>query len=193
MIKKEYIKSIKLSEIKPYEKNAYDHKNNAEHIQNSIKDFTYTSLIELDEDNNILVGHGRYEALKALEEQNIAVLRISGLTEIQKVAYRHANNSTQNGSKVIKSILEKDLKFIGEKLTMGDYGLSLLNDAPEDGIESVLGSLEDGAFSSHLKNSSDVFTITMTFPKEKEESITQKIKENGKQYYIDMLMRAFEE
>lgn len=51
---------MRLSEIKPYKKNA------KKHNETQIKEFGVVQPIVVDRDNTIIIGHCRYEALKRL-------------------------------------------------------------------------------------------------------------------------------
>ena len=94
MIKKEYLK-IKISELKPYEKNNKKHKEkDISEVAKSIKESWYIAPVIIDENNVLLVGHGRLEALKKLKYKEVEVLQVSGLTENQKKKYRIKDNTT---------------------------------------------------------------------------------------------------
>ena len=88
------LQKIKISEIKPYPNNAKLH--TAEQlgkIRDSIISFGYNDPIALDESNEIIEGHGRLEALKQINpDQEIDIIRLTGLTDSQKKAYRIAHN-----------------------------------------------------------------------------------------------------
>jgi len=83
-------------QIKPYGKNAKKHpKKQIEQVANSIKEFGMNQPIVVDKDGVIIVGHGRYEALKHLgwsEEQILENIKVVDLTEDQAKAYRLADN-----------------------------------------------------------------------------------------------------
>ena len=54
---------IKVSELIEYKNNAKIHtKKQIRQIANSIEEFGFNDPIEIDENNMILSGHGRYEA-----------------------------------------------------------------------------------------------------------------------------------
>ena len=56
---------IKISELIEYKNNAKIHtKKQIRQIANSIEEFGFNDPIEIDENNMILSGHGRYEAAK---------------------------------------------------------------------------------------------------------------------------------
>ena len=58
---------MRLSEIKPYKKNAKRHnETQIKNVMQSIKEFGVVQPIVVDRDNTIIIGHCRYEALKRL-------------------------------------------------------------------------------------------------------------------------------
>lgn len=63
---------IKMADIVPYENNVKLHpKEQIEQIKKSIVDFGNNDPIAVDENNVIIEGHGRYEALKELGYEEI--------------------------------------------------------------------------------------------------------------------------
>ena len=89
---KDYEK-IAISELKPYENNARTHSDEQiEKIINSIKEFGFISPVIIDENNVILVGHGRTEAAKRAGLTEVPYRRVTHLTEDQKRAYILADN-----------------------------------------------------------------------------------------------------
>lgn len=63
---------MNISQIKPYEKNAKKHdKKQIQQIANSIKEFGMNQPIVVDKQGVIIVGHGRYEACKPSELDDI--------------------------------------------------------------------------------------------------------------------------
>lgn len=82
-----------INEIIPYENNAKLHpKEQIEQIKNSILEFGNNDPIAIDENNVIIEGHGRYEALKELGFNKVDVIVLDELSEEQKNAYRIVHN-----------------------------------------------------------------------------------------------------
>jgi ParB-like chromosome segregation protein Spo0J len=87
------IEYINITEIKPSPKNARKHsEEQINQLIASIGEFGYTNPILIDEENNVIAGHGRLEAMKRSFKDFIACIRIVGLTENQKKAYLLADN-----------------------------------------------------------------------------------------------------
>lgn len=86
------IEYVSLKSIKPYEKNAKKHpEEQIEQIKNSIKEFGYLDPIGVWNDE-IVEGHGRYEAAKQLGMKEVPVIRLNQLTDEQRRAYMLAHN-----------------------------------------------------------------------------------------------------
>jgi hypothetical protein len=67
-------------------------------IANSIQQFGFNQPLVVDENNIILVGHGRWEAAKKLGMQQVPVTIKRDLTDEQKRAYRIIDNKLQGDS-----------------------------------------------------------------------------------------------
>ena len=90
-MKKEHLK-IEINKLKKWGKNPKKHKDDL--IEKSIKEVGFVDDIVIDENNRILSGHGRLEALKKLGYQEIDTIRVSGLTEEQKEKYAILSNKS---------------------------------------------------------------------------------------------------
>ena len=89
----------KISEIKPYEKNARVHSDaQIQSIFQSIKSLGFNDPIEIDDEGTILSGHARFEAGKLLGLESIPCVVHSHLTSAQKQAYIIAANKIQMNS-----------------------------------------------------------------------------------------------
>src|SRR3989304_4109687 len=85
--------NIGLDLVKPYTKNAKEH--NAKQIKliaESIKRFGFLQPIVIDKNNEIVAGHGRYEAAKLLGLSDVPIIKADTLTDKEIKAYRLADN-----------------------------------------------------------------------------------------------------
>jgi len=79
--------------LKPYPRNPRTHpKRQIEQIANSLQRFGPTQAILIDENNQILCGHGRVEATKTLGWTEFPTVRIDYLSDEEKRAYIIADN-----------------------------------------------------------------------------------------------------
>jgi ParB-like chromosome segregation protein Spo0J len=135
---------IKISELSPYENNARTHSNEQiEAICNSIKEFGFINPVIIDENNMILVGHGRIEAAKVLGIDEAPFRRIENLTEDQKRAYILADNKLSDLGGWNEDLLaqelgeiELDMSLFGfDNIDIGD--LDINEDIEEDEVPEI--------------------------------------------------------
>lgn len=107
------IEKIKIGAIVVNSSNAKDHtEEQIEQIANSIKEFGFNDPIAIDENNMIIEGHGRLEALKLLEYKEVEVIRLKHLSEEQKRAYTIAHNKLTMNTGFNKELLKAELEKI---------------------------------------------------------------------------------
>jgi DNA modification methylase len=99
----------------PYQKNARKHsKKQIKQIAKSIKEFGFTNPILIDRNKNILAGHGRVEAAKYLQLNQVPCLYVEHLNEDQKRAYILADNKIALNSTWDEDLLSEELKALSE-------------------------------------------------------------------------------
>lgn len=116
------IVNIKVSELKPYEKNARIH--NEEQIKKlaeSIEKFGFNSPILVDLNNKVLAGHGRILAAKFLGIEKVPCVRIENLTEEQKRAYILVDNMLNDKSFFDKKLLEEEINDLAKEMCAFDF------------------------------------------------------------------------
>lgn len=125
-----------VQDIKPYQKNAKKHpKKQVEQIAASIKEFGFNQPIVLDENNEVIVGHGRLEAAKLLGMTDVPTITVK-LTNEQARAYRLADNKL-NESEWDMALVIEELKGLSEPmldLTGFDKDLIIEPDEQDDVI-----------------------------------------------------------
>ena len=105
------ITKIKIEELKPYGGNAKKHPpEQVEQIKESIRYYGMNDPIAIDENNVVIEGHGRLMALKELGYEDAECIRIEGLTEEQKNAYRLVHNKLTMNTDFDFGMLEEELK-----------------------------------------------------------------------------------
>lgn len=119
---------MKISLIKPYEKNAKKHdKKQVAQIAASIEQFGFNQPIVVDEDNVIIVGHGRYQAAKYLDLKDVPVIKVH-LTEEQAKAYRLADNRLNESEWDMKLVLQELKEMSIEMVDLTGFSRDLLTE-----------------------------------------------------------------
>src|SRR5258707_8668957 len=82
-----------ISQLKPYPRNARTHsRKQVKLIGAAINEFGFTNPILIDENDQIIAGHGRVQAAKLLGLAEVPTVQIAHLTATQKRAYILADN-----------------------------------------------------------------------------------------------------
>lgn len=93
------IQNVALNQIRAYAKNAKNHpESQIQQIAASIRQFGFNNPILVDENLEVIAGHGRVAAAQILGLDTVPVIRLTHLSEVQKRAYRLADNKiAENG------------------------------------------------------------------------------------------------
>lgn len=122
---------INIDKINPYDKNARTHSTKQlEQIMNSIKQYGFTNPLLIDENNNLIAGHGRLEAVKQLNRvdfknnplMELPAIIIEGLSEADKKALIIADNQIALNAGWDYEILSQELNELADI----SYDLDLL-------------------------------------------------------------------
>lgn len=139
------IEIVNIHDLIPYGNNAKEHpKEQIEQIKKSIIDFNNNDPIAIDENNVIIEGHGRYEALKELGYEQVECIRLDHLNDDQKKAYRLVHNKLTMNSDFNFDLLEEELKTIND-IDMGffDFDLSMFDEIEKEIKEEANKKLTD--------------------------------------------------
>jgi len=113
-MKKLNIEYIDIKELKPYKNNPRKNDAAVDIVAKSIKEFGFRNPIILDENNEIVAGHTRYEASKKLKLKEVPVLRVTDLTKEQIKAFRIMDNKSQDYSQWDYDFLKKEILDLKE-------------------------------------------------------------------------------
>lgn len=93
MAKIDRVQEVSLELLVPYANNAKKHNDEqVEKIAESIKEFGFLSPCLIDNDYNIIAGHGRVMSAKKLGMKTVPCVFVEGLSEAQRRAYILADN-----------------------------------------------------------------------------------------------------
>ena len=130
------IEYVPINSINPYENNAKLHpKEQIEQIKKSMQEFGNIDPIGIW-NGEIVEGHGRYLAAKALQFETVPVIRLDELTDEQRKAYALVHNKLTMNSDFDLDILSDELDKIFD-IDMSDFGfdLSLDDEEPQEVVE----------------------------------------------------------
>ena len=125
-----------IKELKPYKKNAKKHdkkhdKKQVEQIANSIKEFGFTQPVIIDENNEVVAGHGRILGAKKAGLKEVPTVCLSDLTEEQVKAYRLVDNKL-NESEWDFDLLDEELDLLTEEINMDLFGFEMFEEQTEN-------------------------------------------------------------
>lgn len=136
---------MKISELKERADNFRNHsESQIEEFIKSINMFGQIRPIVIDEDNNILAGHGLFAAMNKMGKKDVDVLVMKGLTEIEKKKLMLADNKiyelgTSNADRMYELINE--IKIDGGSLDVPGFdkeSLDLLTSIDIDSIDEKI-------------------------------------------------------
>lgn len=105
------IEYASLRELRPYAGNARTHsRDQIKQISRSIKAFGFCNPVLVDDDKQIIAGHGRVEAAKLLGINAVPIVRLSHLNAAEKRAYILADNKLAQKAGWDREILAIELQ-----------------------------------------------------------------------------------
>ncbi len=115
MIMSSKIIRMPIGDLKPNKRNARTHsKKQTGQISTSIKSHGFINPIIIDDKNQIIAGHGRYEGAKLLGLKFVPCIRVEHLTEEQKRAFMLADNKIALNVGWDEEILALEFKELGD-------------------------------------------------------------------------------
>lgn len=115
---------VDLNSLKTYQNNPKDHPQKQVHqIADSIKKFGFNNPILIDENNEIIAGHGRYMAAQQLQMETVPVIRLTHLDETQKRVYRLADNKISENGGWNKELLAMEISDL-EQIYVDDIKIT---------------------------------------------------------------------
>ncbi len=169
----------KLTDLKPYPKNAKKH--TEEQIRQLMKSIELTKGLKqpivIDENSVIVAGHGRVEAAKRLGYETVPCVYTDDMTEDEIKLYRLLDNRVSE-AEIDISLEFDELQEIN--LDLDDFGFDAFS---MDDIEEVSGYDEDN-------NDKEYFTATFTFPMAQKEQIMKYLRKHKKEMIEEIIRKA---
>ena len=126
----------RIKDLHPYKNNAKKHsKEQVEQIANSIKEFGFTQPVLIDENNNVIAGHGRILGAKKAGLKNVPTVCLNDLSEEQVKAYRLVDNKL-NESEWDFDLLDDELGVLSDTIDMTLFGFDM--DMTDDELETMM-------------------------------------------------------
>lgn len=145
--------NLNIKDIIPYKNNAKKHdKTQINNVAESIKQFGMVQPIVIDKNNEIVIGHCRYEALKKLKRKEAPCVMAYDLTEEQIKKLRNLDN------KLNESEWDYDLlKFDIEDLDFRDFDIDW--EIPDLNFENENLDFDESDLDSEVNKTNVTITI----------------------------------
>jgi site-specific DNA-methyltransferase (adenine-specific) len=153
------IQTKKLSEIKPYWRNARKNDRTIDALKQSIKKYGYNQPISIDAEGVIITGHARYKALMQLGYDEINVIIVDHLSDKKVKEYRIADNKTHELTLWNNEDLVLEMREIDNVEDMQAYFPNInLNNWLEDSVGFNLNDMSPEDFKSKEEKMNNVMT-----------------------------------
>ena len=182
------VRNISVKDLIPYDRNTKKHdKTQINNVAESIKQYGFVQPIVIDKDNVVVIGHCRLLAAKQLKLKEVPCVCVDDLTEEQVKALRIVDNKS-NESEWDFDLLADELEELDFDGFDFDFGFEVNGET--EGVSYISELLEDEECMTNNGNlERDEFSVSFCFPKEYEEYIKQKIKEQTKEFYQQEIMK----
>lgn len=164
------IRSVKIKEIKPYDRNAKKHDDTQiNNVAESIRQFGFVQPIVIDSNGVIVIGHCRFEAAKRLKYAEVPCIMVDDLTPEQVDALRIVDNKTNESP--------WDIDFLAEELQ--DLDLSMFDFAWDLMEETALTETEDKKERTEVPYEEKISIVIDCKDEEEAEEIFEKLQGEG--------------
>jgi DNA modification methylase len=130
-------------DLRPNKRNARTHsKKQIRQIANSILRFKWTYPILVDENGEIICGHGRWQAANVLGLKNVPVIVMSGLSDAEKRALALADNKIAANAGWDRPLLASELGELATLLPECNLDLEITGFEPAE-FDALLADFDD--------------------------------------------------
>lgn len=125
----EFNENYPIDDLVPYVRNSRTHSDEQiTQIMASIEEFGFTNPILIDEDSVIIAGHGRLLAAQRLGLEAVPIIRLSGLSHVQRRALVIADNKIALNAGWDEEMLHLEI----EDLKAEDFDIGMLGFNPDE-------------------------------------------------------------
>jgi len=143
------------------------------HIANSIERFGWTQPIVVDENNTILIGHGRKKAAEVAGTGKVPVLQLTNLTEDQKLALMLVDNTTNQETGLDPVTVDQILaQLVNSGIELEQFGLVMETLGSETEREQDKNTLKE-AYDKYLNG--DTKRLVLYFSSDEHKLISARI------------------
>ena len=152
------VKNFRLSELKPYEKNARNNDRAVDAVAKSIEQFGFKVPIVIDADKVIIAGHTRYKAAKKLRLKSVPCVIADDLSPEQVKAFRLVDNKTAELATWDFEKLGDELNSLASELVEGfSFSTPTQNESSDVAVEIQ---------PTESKRNADYESVTFMFARE---------------------------
>lgn len=134
------LREVEIAALKPYERNAKQHsKDQVEKIARSIRELGFISPCLIDQELNVIAGHGRILAAKEIGWETVPCVFIEGLTEEERKAYILADNRLTELGEWDMDLVQQELAALSD----ADFDISLTGFDPDLRFDDSMAQITD--------------------------------------------------
>ena len=197
MAKVKKILKVDINQLIPYKNNAKRHdEKQIDKLVKSIENFGFISPVLIDNEQNIIAGHGRVEAAKKAGLDKVPCVSVEGLTEDQRKAYIIADNRLSEFGTWDKELVQIEVEALEDISFLNELEFSL----PEIDLREYYGDERkrtNDAYNLDIAHETDMTIDFWQMPMIKRDNIipdrlmgfnyakTSKDKKVGIHFFID--------
>ena len=171
-----------IDDLIPYVNNSRTHSDEqVTQIASSIREFSFTNPVLIDEQGGIIAGHGRLMAAKKLKLEQVPTITLVGLSDAQRKAYVIADNKLALNAEWDFDLLKIEIESLQEddfKLDLLSFDVDELNEIL--GFDDIAEEDEEEPEQDYEDNYKEQYgVIIMCKSAEEQEKIFNKMQQNG--------------
>ena len=139
------LREVEIAALKPYERNAKQHsKEQVEKIGRSIRELGFLSPCLIDQDLNVIAGHGRIMAAREIGWESVPCVFIEGLTEEERKAYILADNRLTELGEWDMDMVQQELAALAD----ADFDIGITGFDPDLRFDDSMGQITDDGWTA---------------------------------------------